>query len=223
MTDFLLGAAEQPWIYAVVVLACLIDGFFPPIPSEALIVGMAALAATHGGHGLWILLLAGILGAFIGDNVAYVLGRRMGTTRFKWMRRPLMQRSFARAARDLKSRAVSMILVARFLPGARVAVNLTAGATGFPRKKFVAISALSASLWAGYCVGIGALAGAWLGQNPLLGLVVAVVVAGTIGAVVDVGARKLSSRSLRVLKKRRTKVAQRENESARESVSATIL
>lgn len=223
MTEILLGAAEQPWIYAAVVLACLIDGFFPPIPSEGLIVAMAALAATHGGHGLWMLLLAGVLGAFLGDNVAYVLGRRMGTTRFKWMRRPLMQRSFARAARDLERRAVSMILVARFLPGARVAVNLTAGATGFPRKKFVAISALSASLWAGYCVGIGAVAGAWLGENPLLGLVVAVVVAGTIGGVVEVAVRKFSSRSRRVLKTPRAGVVQKESESAGASVGATTL
>ncbi|WP_425861138.1 DedA family protein [Arthrobacter sp. TWP1-1] len=223
MTEFLLAAAEQPWIYAAVVLACLIDGFFPPIPSEALLVAMAALAATHGGHGLWMLLLAGVLGAFLGDNVAYVLGRCIGRTRFKWMRRPLMQRSFARAARGLESRAVSMLLVARFLPGARVAVNLTAGATGFPRKKFVAISALSASLWGAYSVGIGTLAGAWLGENPLLGLVVAVVVAGAIGGIVDVVARKLSSRSRRVLKTRRVDVVEGEIESARETVGATTL
>ena len=160
MTEFLLAAAEQPWVFVVVLFACLIDGFFPPIPSEALVVGLAALAATHGGQSLWILLVAAVLGAFLGDNVAYALGRRMGTTRFKWMRRPLMQRAFARATRDLESKAVSMILVARFLPGARVAVNLSTGATGYPRKRFVAISALSAILWAGYCVGIGALAGA---------------------------------------------------------------
>src|SRR4051794_36977266 len=150
MTEFLLAAAEQPWIYAAVVLACLIDGFFPPVPSEGLIVGLAALSATHGGSGLWLLLLSGVLGAFLGDNLAYSLGRRMGTNRFAWMRRPLMQRSFARATRDLQNRAVSIILVARFLPGARVAVNLTAGATGYSRRKFVAISALSASLWGGY-------------------------------------------------------------------------
>lgn len=223
MTEFLLGAAEQPWIYAAVVLACLIDGFFPPVPSEALIVGMAALAATHGGDGLWLLLLAGLIGAFLGDNVAYALGRRMGTTRFKWMRRPLMQRSFARATRDLESRAVSMILVARFLPGARVAVNLTSGATGFPRKKFVAISALSATLWAGYCVGIGTLAGAWLAENPILGLVVAVVAAGTIGGIVDMIARKFSSRSRRIIKSRRHKNGEREIKSAREGVGAATL
>ncbi|WP_449372729.1 DedA family protein [Arthrobacter psychrolactophilus] len=223
MTEFLLGAAEQPWIYAAVVLACLIDGFFPPVPSEALVVGMAALAATHGGHGLWLLFLAGVLGAFLGDNVAYSLGRRMGTTRFRWMRRPLMQRSFARSSRGLESRAVSMILVARFLPGARVAVNLTAGATGFSRKRFVAISALSATLWAGYCVGIGALAGAWLAENPLVGLVVAVVAAGTIGGIVDIIARKLSSRSLRTSEKIRFEGGERTIGAAREGVGATTL
>lgn len=223
MTEFLLGAAEQPWIYAAVVLACLIDGFFPPVPSEALVVGMAALAATHGGHGLWLLLLAGVLGAFLGDNVAYSLGRRMGTTRFRWMRRPLMQRSFTRSRRGLESRAVSMILVARFLPGARVAVNLTAGATGFSRKRFVAISALSATLWAGYCVGIGALAGAWLAENPLVGLVVAVVAAGTIGGIVDIIARKLSPLLVRTRKTLPFEGAEPNFGSAREGVGATNL
>ncbi|SEE43187.1 membrane protein DedA, SNARE-associated domain [Arthrobacter alpinus] len=195
MTALLLEAAGQPWIYAAVVLGCLIDGFFPPIPSEALVVGMASLAAAHGGHGLWLLLLAALLGAFLGDNAAYILGRRLGTSRFKWMRRPLMQRSFAKAGQGLESRAVSMILVARFLPGARVAVNLTAGATGFQRRKFIAISAFSAFLWASYSVLIGALAGVWLREHPILGFVAAIILAASLGLALDLVITKFRARS----------------------------
>ena len=130
MIEMLLTVSSQPWIYAVVALCCLVDGFFPPIPSEALVVGMAALAASQGGQGLWPLLLAAVIGAFLGDNLAYLLGRRMGVGRFAWMRRPVVQRAFARAGRELDGRGLSMILVARFVPVARVAALVVAGLLG---------------------------------------------------------------------------------------------
>lgn len=185
VTDLLLGAAGQPWIYLVVVLGCILDGFFPPIPSEAVVVGLASLVITPDGPLPWLLLLSAALGAFIGDNIAYSIGRRVGTRRFKWMRAPLMARSFDRAGQKLEQRAVSFILVARFLPVVRVAVSLTAGATGYSRKAFMAITAFSATLWAGYSLGIGVLAGAWFRENPLLGLVVAIAMAATLGLIAD--------------------------------------
>ncbi|POH58646.1 DedA family protein [Arthrobacter glacialis] len=185
LTDLLLGAAGQPWIYLVVVLGCIIDGFFPPFPSEAIVVGLASLMLAPGGPEPWLLLPAAALGAFIGDNVAYGIGRRVGTTRFKWMRAPIMVRSFDRVGQKLEQRAVSFILVARFLPVVRVAVNLTAGATGYSRKCFMAITAFSATLWAGYSLGIGVLAGTWFQDSPMLGLVVAIVIAALLGLIAD--------------------------------------
>lgn len=199
MTEMLLAAAEQPWIYAAVALACLIDGFFPPIPSESLVVGLASLGAAQGGHGLWLLLGAAVLGAFAGDNLAYALGRGMGTARFKWMRRPLMQRAFSKAGRELSARPVSMLLVARFVPVARVAVNLTAGATGYRYRRFAAVSALSATLWGAYSIGIGALAGAWLRDYPVWGLIIAIVIAGALGLAIDKTAGALRRRRERSL------------------------
>lgn len=185
MTEFLVAAAGQPWIYVVVLLCCIIDGFFPPLPSEAILVGLAALLLTPGGPNPWFLFLAAAAGAFVGDNIAYRLGRRVGTSRFAWMRRPLMQRGFARAGSALERRAVPMILVARFIPVARVAVNLTAGATGYSYKAFRWLAVLSASLWAGYSLAIGTLAGSWFQDNPLLGMTVAVVASTAIGVLVD--------------------------------------
>lgn len=181
VNDLLLGAAGQPWIYAAVVIACIIDGFFPLFPSETIVVGLASLAAAHGVPGWLPLLLAAALGTFLGDNVAYAIGRGMGPSRFRWMRRPRMQRTLARVERELVQRGLPVILTARFIPMGRVAVSLSAGAAGFPRKRFAAITALSSLLWAGYTVGIGAFAGAWVRDNGLLGAAVATVVAVVVG------------------------------------------
>lgn len=38
----------SPWIYVLVFVFVLIDAFFPPIPSELAVVGLAALSAATG-------------------------------------------------------------------------------------------------------------------------------------------------------------------------------
>jgi membrane-associated protein len=185
ISDFVLAAAEQPWVYVLVLVCCIVDGFFPPVPSESVVVGLASLIITQGVPDPWLLILVAALGAFLGDNIAYLLGRGIGTTRFRWMRRPRMQRSFTWAGTELAKRAASLILVARFIPIGRVAVNLTAGATGYSHRRFVALTALSGVVWGGYSVGIGALAGTWFQHNHLLGVAVAIAIAVVIGFVVD--------------------------------------
>lgn len=185
ISAFVLAAAEQPWVYLLVLICCVVDGFFPPFPSESVVVGLASLVITQGVPNPWLLIVVAALGAFLGDNIAYVIGRSIGTTRFRWMRRPRMQRSVRWAGQELSKRAASLILVARFVPIGRVAVNLTAGATGYSQRRFVALTALSGVVWAAYSVGIGALAGTWFENNHLLGVVVAVVIAVSLGVVVD--------------------------------------
>ncbi len=185
ISDFVLAAAEQPWVYLLVLVCCVVDGFFPPFPSESVVVGLASLVITQGVPNPWLLILVAALGAFFGDNIAFRLGRGIGTTRFRWMRRPRMQRSFTWAGNELAKRAASLILVARFIPIGRVAVNLTAGATGYSRRRFVALTALSGTVWASYSVGIGAIAGTWFEHNYLLGVVVAIGIAVVIGFVMD--------------------------------------
>jgi membrane protein DedA with SNARE-associated domain len=185
LTAWVVDAAGAPWVYLLVFICCTVDGFFPPFPSESVVVGLASLIVTQGTPNPWLLMLAAALGAFIGDNTAYAIGRGIGLTRFRWMRRPRAQRSFAWASSELDKRAASLLLVGRFLPIGRVAVNLAAGTTGYPRRRFVALSALAGSTWGAYSVGIGALAGAWFTGNQLLGVAVAIGVAVLIGFAVD--------------------------------------
>nr|WP_304661706.1 DedA family protein [Arthrobacter sp. zg-Y238] len=185
INNFILSTAGSPWVYIGLLACCLIDGFFPPVPSESLVVALASLALSGAGVNIWLLIPAAALGAFLGDNLAYLLGRWIGTERFRWMRTPKMRRSFAWARHELDKRSMSLILVARFIPVGRVVVNLTAGATGFPRRRFISLTAISGIVWAAYSVAIGAIAGAWFNEHHLLGVVVGVTGALVLGLVID--------------------------------------
>ena len=185
INNFILTSADAPWVYLALFAFCLIDGFFPPVPSESLVVGLSALVGTGAGPNLWLVAAAAAGGAFLGDNLAYLMGRKIGTERYRWMRGPRMQRGFVWARKELDKRAVSLILIARFIPIGRVVVNLTAGATGFPRRVFIILTTMSAVVWAGYSVAIGALAGAWFKDNHLLGVVVAIAIAMVLGLIID--------------------------------------
>jgi membrane-associated protein len=194
INDFILAAAGQPWVLMLVFACCVIDGFFPPIPSESVVVGLAAVAATAGVPDPVFLAMTAAAGAFLGDNLAYLIGRGTGTRRWAWMRGPRMQRAFRWAGRELRRRPASLILVARFVPIGRVAVNLTAGATHYPRPRFMALTVLSAVLWAAYSVAIGLFFGQWFEANHLLAATVAIICAIVLGILVDVSIGRLRGR-----------------------------
>jgi membrane-associated protein len=196
INDFILAAASQPWVLILVFACCVIDGFFPPVPSESVVVGLAAVAATADVPAPAMLLMSAAAGAFVGDNTAYLIGRSTGTRRWAWMRGPRMQAAFHWAGRELRKRPASLILVARFVPIGRVAVNLTAGATRYPRRTFVGLTVLSAVLWASYSVAIGLFFGQWFEDNHLLGVIVAVVCAVLLGIGIDMAISRLRGKLL---------------------------
>ncbi|MBO1266559.1 DedA family protein [Arthrobacter cavernae] len=185
INDFILAAAGQPWVLLLVLACCVIDGFFPPIPSESVVVGLAAVSATADVPNAWLLVLVAAIGAFSGDNIAYLIGRRVGVRRWRWMRTQRMQGAFRWAGRELRRRSASLIMVARFIPIGRVAVNLTAGATHFSHGQFVSLTSVSAVLWAGYSVAIGVFFGQWFEHNHLLGAVIAIIIAVVLGIIID--------------------------------------
>ncbi|GAA4367960.1 DedA family protein [Paeniglutamicibacter cryotolerans] len=185
ISTFIIDAADNPFVYLLVFLCCAIDGFFPPIPSESVVVSLASLIMSHGVPNPWLLGGVAALGAFVGDNVAYVIGRSIGTDRFAWMRRPRLQRGFEWAGVELRKRPVSLILVARFVPIGRVAVNLVAGATKYPHRRFAFLTSCSALAWAVYSVMVGIVAGSWFKEHHLLGMVVAIAVAMVLGLGID--------------------------------------
>lgn len=196
ISDLALDAAGSVWAYLVVALCAAFDAIIPMVPSESVVVALAAVSVDTGAPNLVLLALAAGLGAFVGDNTTFQIGRRVGLERFGWMRTRRMQKAWTMARRELDRRAAVLILTARYIPVGRAAVNLTAGATGYPTRRFVVLSAIAATSWAAYSVAVGVLAGSWVKAHPLYGALVAVVVAVCLGLVVD---RVLSAWRRRVL------------------------
>jgi membrane protein DedA with SNARE-associated domain len=122
-----------------------------------------------------------------GDNMAFMLGRRIGLDRWKWMRRPKVHKAFSWARYELEKRGAVLIFTARYIPWGRVAVNYVAGSTGFAHRRFFVLDAFACFTWVGYSIGIGALASSfpWLHHNPLLSAGIAVVFAVVLGVLLD--------------------------------------
>lgn len=186
VNDLVIDAASMWWIYPLLLLFCFIDGFLPPVlPSETLIVALSAVSVTSGQPNLWLLALAGFLGAISGDQVAYRIGRAAGAGGFRWMRGARAQATLHWARRELDKRGAMLILTARYVPVGRVAVNFTAGTTRFPLRQFTVLDLIACATWIGYSIGIGIVAGAWVDQHPLLGAALAIAIAIVMGFLID--------------------------------------
>lgn len=185
VNSFIEANAATPWALVVLFVLTVVDSTLPPLPSESVLIALAAFGASTGSPVLIVLAAVAALGAWSGDNLAYTLARHSPLRRLRDTRRPRLRSAFGFAARELDRRGGLFILVGRYIPVGRVAVNLTAGASQFPRRRFLGLTALAGITWAVYSVGIGALAGAWLEDNPLLGAAAGVFVAVLIGAVID--------------------------------------
>ena len=189
LEDIILDAAEAWWMPLAVFLLSLIDGFFPVVPSESILVALASIYDQRENINLVQLFFLGWFGAFIGDQVAYWLGRTIGVTRFRWMRTRTVVRAIGGVRQTLKYSGAMVIITARHIPGGRVAVNFIAGATRMKLLKFMSLYFISAAIWAAYSLAIGYFTAGWL-DNTVLQIGLALIVAAILGWLIDRGIKR---------------------------------
>jgi membrane-associated protein len=180
-----LVADASGWAYAVLVVFALFDALLPVVPSEASVI-TAGVVAAGGNLSLPLVIVAAATGAFVGDNVAYLLGRRLGpAARRRWFRGEKAQRRLAWTDRQLATRGSELIAVGRFIPGGRTMVTLSAGSIGYPWKRFAIADAAAACGWASYAALVGYVGGRTFEREPWKGLVLAFGVAAVAAATVE--------------------------------------
>ncbi|WP_022869366.1 DedA family protein [Yaniella halotolerans] len=188
--ELILGAAEAWWMPLAVFLLSLIDGFFPVVPSESVLIALASISGVRNGISLTTIFFMGWFGAFIGDQIAYWLGRTIGVKRFRWMRTRSVVRVIGSVQKTLKHSGSLVVMTARHIPGGRVAVNFIAGATRMKVVKFMSLDFVSAAIWAAYSIAIGYFTSGWL-ENTVLQIALALVLAALLGWLIDRGIKKL--------------------------------
>lgn len=133
-----------------------------PLPGESLLIFASALAA-HGELSLPALMLCAWSGAVMGDNIGYLIGRRLGcalvlrygtkigitSERLAWV-----EGTFARYG-------PATVAFARFLNVLRQLNGVVAGTLKMDWKRFLIFNALGGALW----VSVWTLAGFYLGKH----------------------------------------------------------
>jgi len=181
-----LVAEASLWAYVVILLFAAFDSIVPIVPSETAVI-TAGVVAAAGDLFLPIVVAVAAGGAFIGDNVAYFLGRRYGTRiKDRFFSGEKAKRRVAWAEHQLTERGAELIAAGRFIPGGRTAVTLSAGTLAYPWRRFVLFDAMAASIWALYGALLGFFGGRAFEHRPLVGLLLALGIALTVTAVIEV-------------------------------------
>lgn len=182
MFDWLTQEVGQSAVtYPIVFVAAGTDVLFPLIPSETIVITASVLAA-QGKLFIWLIVPLVAVGAFLGDNVCYWLGRKIGDpvadrlfkgekgqARLKW------------AEEALRRRGAILIGVGRFIPGGRTATTFAAGTLEMPYRQFATADAFAAALWALYISMLGYLGGETFKNNLWLPLASSLACAMAVG------------------------------------------
>lgn len=186
MTDAWLQAlAQSPWALPAMAALVVGDAFLVVIPGEAAVTTLGALAVAEGSLPLAAVILVAAVAALTGDVCCYLVGRTAGLERWRWMRRPKVAAALDGARTALRRRGATLMFTARFIPFARLAVNLVAGASRMPLRRYLVLAAPAASAWALYQALLGAAVAAIVPGGTVAAVIVSIVLAIALGAAAD--------------------------------------
>ena len=174
--DIDLAGLAHP--YVVIFTFVVLDAVVPVFPSESLLTTASNLAAQDGSTiEIWRLVVAGSLGAIIGDSLLYWLSRTV-LRRYVASKVDKVQQNekVARSMEVMSRTAPTLILFGRFVPGLRFMVNATMGLTKHRYPTFLLWSVIGGTLWASYTCIFSYLIATVISDQPVLSIAVSVVV-----------------------------------------------
>lgn len=165
MDSFVIRFIEWGGYYGIALLMAL-ENVFPPIPSE-LIMGIGGISVSRGAMDILPLMIAGTVGATLGNYVLFLAGDRLGYERL----RPLVDRhgrwltmeweDVEKAGHYFRRHGRWVVFALRFMPLLRTIVSIPAGLAHMSHLQFLVYTAAGAAIWNFALVK----AGEWLGTR----------------------------------------------------------
>lgn len=178
-----------PWMLVWLAGLIVLDGLFPPVPSEIALLTAGSYAA-EGRTSAAALVVVGTLGSWLGDICVYVLFRRQLTgflDRSRWGRKVhgTVHRVVERFG---PSSTYGAIIGIRFLTGGRLTASATSGIGEVPFRRFAVAAAAGGFLWSAWHVALGFVTGRatglpfWMSAiiGTGVGLAIGLVIAGAV-------------------------------------------
>jgi membrane-associated protein len=137
------------------------------LPGDSLLFTAGLLASTHKAGdvhlNLWLVLVAAFLGAVIGAETGFLLGRKAGPRLFNRSDSRLFKHEYVERTGIYleKYGPVKAVVLARFVPVVRTLMNPLVGVTEMDTRAFTIANLIGGALWS---IGV-TLAGFWLGKT----------------------------------------------------------
>lgn len=125
----------------------LIGAFIPFITGDSLIFAAGVLAATSDSIEIRVLTIGIGLAAFVGDQTGFVLGRHFGRPYLDKREGPKLKSAIAKSEKFYQQLGWWAVVVARFMPWARVLVPAIAGIARMNYYKFLGANFVGAISW----------------------------------------------------------------------------
>jgi membrane protein DedA with SNARE-associated domain len=155
LTDQLEEFSANWWFLFVIMIIALLDSVLPVVPGETMVI-IGGVAAGQGNQWLPLVILAGAGGAFLGDNLAYLIGRKFSGRVERWAEAKQKRRDRLDAAtRQIHVRGGLLLITARFIPGGRTLLTISSGLTNQPWPWFAKWIAIATTIWASYAALLG--------------------------------------------------------------------
>lgn len=176
--------------YLVAVLVPALDALLPWLPSESVIIALGAVTAGSTDPRIGVLVVLAAFGAFLGDNAAYLVGKRFGpAVERRLLRGEKGAQRRAWAERSLGRYGMRLIILCRFIPGGRTVITLTCGVIGYPRRRYLTATACAGILWASYAFFLGRLGGRLFEDQLWIGLLLGLGLGLGVSVLIEVGRR----------------------------------
>jgi membrane-associated protein len=181
LTDYVSGSL---WTYAFLFGISALDVIFPLVPSETAVILAGVLAGT-GDLAIWAVIPCAAVGAVVGDNVSYLIGRVAGERILERWFKGERRKRIDWAERQIRERGPYLIVVGRFIPGGRTAVTLAAGLLEMPWRRFILFDVLAGIAWASYASLLGYFGGKTFEESPLKAFLIAFAVALAVSGAIE--------------------------------------
>jgi membrane-associated protein len=124
-----------------------VGAFIPFLTGDSLLFASGIVTAATPELSIWILALGTGIAAFVGDQVGFILGRHLGRPYLEKKSGPRMMRIIVRVEAFYNKYGWWSVVIARFIPWARVFVPWVAGIGKMNYYKFLTSNLVGALAW----------------------------------------------------------------------------
>lgn len=169
------------WVYPIIGILIFLDCFFPVLPSEIPLNMVGAWSGSQGFPHVPTMFYVAVLAAVVGDNLCFMLGTRLMPLVNRVQKGSKAYSGLAWVKRNMKRSGGAAIIIARFIPSARLFMTILLGSMRYPWPLFFFFDTIGVIIWAFQALAIGYVGGMAFSDSPAIAMVVSIIAAVILG------------------------------------------